>query len=155
MREERIWVKKPRYNEVRVITRRVITRSDCICKYANYGWEILSVVTVTAAQFLFSKLVRFLLPTRLYIMSRWVPCPTYPSGNTYNIPLNPREYMVYTPLRSGRIYHILPLVPCICIYIPDRVVFYSIYTLVYSPPPGENPIYPGYISCHQPAILVL
>ena len=27
--EERIWVKKPRYNEVRVITRRVITRYDC------------------------------------------------------------------------------------------------------------------------------
>ena len=30
MREENFWYKKPRYSEVRVITRRVIARYDCI-----------------------------------------------------------------------------------------------------------------------------
>ena len=30
MREEEFWCKKPRYSEVRVITRRVIARYDCI-----------------------------------------------------------------------------------------------------------------------------
>ena len=29
MREENFWYKKPRYGEVRVITRRVIARYDC------------------------------------------------------------------------------------------------------------------------------
>ena len=35
MREENFWYKKPRYSEVRVITRRVIARYDCRCFYRS------------------------------------------------------------------------------------------------------------------------
>jgi|AACY02.9.fsa_nt_gi hypothetical protein len=39
MREETFWYKKPRYSEVRVMTRRVIARSDCIVFYLKTSEE--------------------------------------------------------------------------------------------------------------------
>ena len=45
MREENFWCKKPRYSEVRVITRRVIARHDCISKTAEYNLVRKSDVT--------------------------------------------------------------------------------------------------------------
>jgi len=46
MREENFWYKKPRYSEVRVITRRVIARYDCIYKLAIRCRKIPNMSTV-------------------------------------------------------------------------------------------------------------
>ena len=45
MREEDFCYKKPRYSEVRVITRRVIARYDCICKHSQ-DYEDTAMVTL-------------------------------------------------------------------------------------------------------------
>ena len=45
MREENFWYKKPRYSEVRVITRRVIARYDCTLAGASVSHRWTSVYT--------------------------------------------------------------------------------------------------------------
>ena len=55
VREENFWYKKPRYSEVRVITRRVIARYDCIS--IGLKVKILNVIVLYVLMYFFSPYI--------------------------------------------------------------------------------------------------
>ena len=72
MREENFWYKKPRYSEVRVITRRVIARYDCITFVKFDKRFVLFIVIVLNLIFEFVKVnydeITATLPNPLFQM---------------------------------------------------------------------------------------